>query len=165
MWDLLKPHHHLTTGWGEGSSPRQRDSPVSIKLKVRDVFTPNAWSASAASTSRTPPLRVSRPSPPREIRSGTGAFRTEVVNFRHPYPAPDRIKTPRPSPRKGLYSPKLIAVVTQSEKWLSSGELAKSFDKVLILNVSRIQTQLLQNIRHCEIGAGAAGNSAAATTS
>ena len=47
---------------GEGSSPRTSSSPVSNKAKVFDVLTPSASSISVASTSRTPPLSVSRPS-------------------------------------------------------------------------------------------------------
>ena len=47
---------------GEGSSPRTSSSPVSNKAKVLDVLTPSASSISVASTSRTPPFRVRRPS-------------------------------------------------------------------------------------------------------
>ena len=48
---------------GEGSSPRTSSSPVSNRAKLFDVLTPSASSISVASTSRTPPLSVSRPSP------------------------------------------------------------------------------------------------------
>ena len=47
---------------GEGSSPRTSASPVSNSAKLFDVLTPSASSISVASTSRTPPLSVSRPS-------------------------------------------------------------------------------------------------------
>ena len=50
---------------GEGSSPRSSASPVSISEKVFEVSTPSASSISVASTSRTPPFSVSRPSPKR----------------------------------------------------------------------------------------------------
>ena len=42
------------------------DSPVSIRLKLREVRTPSASSISVASTSRTPPFSVRRPSPLRD---------------------------------------------------------------------------------------------------
>ena len=51
---------------GLGSSLRCRSSPVSISEKVREVGTPSASNIAVASTSRTPPLRVSRPSPARD---------------------------------------------------------------------------------------------------
>ncbi len=47
---------------GEGSSPRSSASPVSNSAKLFDVLTPSASSISVASTSRTPPFSVSRPS-------------------------------------------------------------------------------------------------------
>jgi hypothetical protein len=50
---------------GEGSSLRSSGSPVSISEKVLLVSAPSASSISVASTSRTPPFRVSRPSPNR----------------------------------------------------------------------------------------------------
>ena len=50
---------------GEGSSPRSSASPVSISEKLLLVSTPSASSISVASTSRTPPFNVSRPSPKR----------------------------------------------------------------------------------------------------
>ncbi len=50
---------------GEGSSLRSSSSPVSNRAKLRLVGTPSACSISVASTSRTPPFRVSRPSPKR----------------------------------------------------------------------------------------------------
>ena len=50
---------------GDGSSPRVSASPVSNKAKLREVSTPSASSISVASTSRTPPFNVSRPSPRR----------------------------------------------------------------------------------------------------
>ena len=50
---------------GEGSSLRSSASPVSISEKVFEVSTPSASSISVASTSRTPPFSVSRPSPKR----------------------------------------------------------------------------------------------------
>ena len=55
-----------TTRVGDGSSLRASSSPVSIRLKVFEVSTPSASSIEVASSSRTPPLRVSRPSPPRD---------------------------------------------------------------------------------------------------
>ena len=51
---------------GDGSSLRASRSPVSTKLKDFDVSTPRASSISVARTSRTPPLRVRRPSPLRD---------------------------------------------------------------------------------------------------
>ena len=63
--EWLKPHQHAERV-GEGSSPRSSSSPVSIRLKLFEVSTPSASSIAVASTSRTPPLRVSRPSAPRD---------------------------------------------------------------------------------------------------
>ena len=51
---------------GDGSSPRSSASPVSIRDRARLVGTPCASSMAAASTSRTPPFSVSRPSPDRD---------------------------------------------------------------------------------------------------
>ena len=51
---------------GLGSSLRCRFSPVSTSENAREVGTPNASSISAASTSRTPPFKVSRPSAVRD---------------------------------------------------------------------------------------------------
>ena len=51
---------------GLGSSPRCSASPVSIREKEREVGTPSASSMAVASTSRTPPFSVSRPSPSRD---------------------------------------------------------------------------------------------------
>ncbi len=51
---------------GLGSSLRCSASPVSISEKLFEVGTPSASSMAVASTSRTPPFSVSRPSPKRE---------------------------------------------------------------------------------------------------
>ena len=88
---------------GLGSSPRSSASPVSISEKVREVGTLSASSISLASTSRTPPLSVSRPSPKRLH----GVCPDPLVPRSSSRPSRSRswakVK-PRPSPRSGLYA-------------------------------------------------------------
>ena len=88
---------------GEGSSPRTSSSPVSNKAKVFDVLTPSASSISVASTSRTPPFSVRRPSAVPAVGGLARALGAEVEQA-VPIVAQLGERKPRPSPMSGLYT-------------------------------------------------------------
>ena len=153
---------------GEGSSSRIRSSPVSMIEKVRDVLRPRASSISVASTSRTAPLSVNRPSPLRE----KGVVPDPLVPRSISRPSPARIwanRNPRPSPISGIVNAELVPVILERERL---GQIAlravrnrPKWRAFHCLIAEPIKAHFLVPLDHCASADGCAGNSPGSTTS